>query len=112
MSEGNSKGRKMRNLEGHKVVVRVLVRVCLAVVGLAVGLAVLSQSVPEEKKLRALEAKLASAIEREKEAKEKKERVEVEHQALRNDQEFLEIHARDRLDYYRKGEKVLRFRQD
>ena len=49
-------------------------------------------------------------------AKEREEKVladreyhQIEHRALREDPEFLEIHARDRLDYYRAGERVLKF---
>jgi hypothetical protein len=35
----------------------------------------------------------------------------IELRALREDPMFLEIHARDRLDYCREGERVLRFKQ-
>jgi hypothetical protein len=34
----------------------------------------------------------------------------VELRALKEDPAFLEIHARDRLDYYREGERVLKFK--
>jgi cell division protein FtsB len=36
----------------------------------------------------------------------------IELRALRQDRAFLEIQARDRLDYFREGERVLRFRRD
>ncbi len=91
---------------------RGFVRLALAALGLAVGYLVLAMSVPQQQRLAALEEKLANARAREKEAVGKKERAEIEFRALQEDQEFLETHARDRLDYYREGEKVLRFRRD
>ncbi|NJR42878.1 MAG: hypothetical protein HC767_09690 [Akkermansiaceae bacterium] len=59
-----------------------------------------------------LEAKLVLAKNREKEILADREYHQIEHRALREDPAFLEIHARDRLDYYLEGEKVLKFKRE
>jgi hypothetical protein len=58
-----------------------------------------------------LEAKLALVKERQREVVAQRDHRNIELRALREDPMFLEIHARDRLDYYREGERVLRFKQ-
>ncbi len=112
MAKRNSISVRTKRLECRKSVLRGFVRVVLAVLGLSVGYLVLAMSVPQQARLAASEAKLASAKAREKEALGKKQRAGIEFRALQEDREFLETHARDRLDYYREGEKVLRFRRD
>lgn len=101
---------RARRLEVRGKVLRGVVRVFFAVLCLSIGFVVLSTSVPQKRKLEELEAKLEEAKVREQEVLAERAYGEVEHQALKTDREFLEIHARDRLDYYIEGEKVLKFR--
>ena len=112
MPKRNSISVRNKRLECRKAVLWGFVRLALAALGLAVGYLVLAMSVPQQQRLAALETKLANAKEREREATSKKARAEIEFRALQEDQEFLETQARDRLDYYREGERVLRFRRD
>ena len=40
-----------------------------------------------------------------------REYKQIEMRALKEDPAFLEIHARDRLDYYMEGERVFKFKR-
>jgi cell division protein FtsB len=86
----------------------------LLCVGLAVafGLLIAATAAPQKRELEKLQAKLRVAQAREQETLDRKEYKEIELQALREDPSYLEIQARDRLNYYHEGEKVLRFSGD
>jgi hypothetical protein len=101
---------RARRLEVRARILQGAGRVFFMITCLAVGFVVVSTAVPQKRRLEALEGKLEQAKERERKTLAEREYYEIEHQALRTDPEFLEIHARDRLDYYREGEKVLKFR--
>lgn len=77
----------------------------------SIGFVVIATAFPQRRHLDELEAKLAQAKEREEAALAEREYHLAEHRALREDPGFLEIHARDRLGYYRDGERVLRFKK-
>jgi hypothetical protein len=79
---------------------------------LAVGFVVLATAFPQWRELERLETKLAGAKEREEDVLADREYHQIEFAALREDPAFLEIHARDRLDYYREGERVLKFGEE
>jgi cell division protein FtsB len=76
---------------------------------LSFGCLVIAYAYPQKRENDKLQAKLHRAQEREIATLEIKQHREIELHALREDQAYLEIHARDRLNYYREGEKVLRF---
>ncbi|MEI6604243.1 MAG: septum formation initiator family protein [Verrucomicrobiota bacterium] len=76
---------------------------------MAVGFVVVATAVPQQRRVVELEAQLAQANVREQDMLAERESYEIEHRALREDPAFLEIHARDRLNVYREGERVLRF---
>jgi hypothetical protein len=78
---------------------------------MAVGFVVVATAMPQKRRLGELEDKLAKAKVREQEVLAERDAGEIEHRALREDPAYLEIHARDRLNYYREGERVLRFRK-
>lgn len=86
-------------------------RVMILACGLSVGLVVVSMAMPHKRVLDDLETALEEAGEREKSIATEKQDFETELRALREDPAFLEIHARDRLDYYREGERILKFRE-
>ena len=79
---------------------------------MSIGFVVVATAFPQLRELEKLEGKLKLAKDREATVLADREYHQVEYRALREDPEFLEIHARDRLDYYREGEKVYKFRRE
>ena len=79
---------------------------------MAIGFVVVATAFPQRRVLEKLEAKLKLAKEREATIVADREYHQIEYRALREDPAFLEIHARDRLGYYREGERVLKFRSE
>ena len=86
---------------------RLMVMAC----GLAAGMLVVAMAMPQKRVLDDLELALEEASQREWVVLEEKRDYETELRALREDPEFLEIHARDRLDFHREGERILKFRE-
>ncbi len=86
-------------------------RVMVLAFGLSAGLLVVAAAMPQKRILDDLELALEDANGRERAVHEEKRDFETELRALRDDPEFLEIHARDRLDFYREGERILKFRE-
>jgi len=78
----------------------------------AVGFLVVATAFPQRRELEKLEAKLAQSKERERAVVSEQEHRHIELKSLRQDPAFLEIQARDRLDYCADGERVLRMRRD
>jgi len=74
-----------------------------------VGIAILA--LPQVKELQCLEEDLVKVEARELESLALKDRKSRELAALRNDPDYLELVARDRLDLYVPGERVIRFRR-
>jgi hypothetical protein len=102
---------QLARMESRIRVLRGLNRIAFMAMCLAVGFLVVATAVPQRRNLMALESVLDDARSREQETLAEKEYHAVEYQALRTDPEFLELHARDRLDYHRPGERVLRIRR-
>lgn len=86
-------------------------RLMMLACGLSFGLLVVAMAMPQKRVLDDLELALAEASEREQAIHDEKRNYEAELRALREDPEFLEIHARDRLDFHREGERILKFRE-
>ena len=103
---------KLTRLEARTRMIRGAGRLVFVVFGMALGFVVLATAVPQKKELGKLEERLAQAQERERMANALREQRRIELRALREDPAYLEIHARDRLDYCREGERILRFRSD
>lgn len=102
---------KVRQLEVRTRVIQRAGYAVFMVACMAVGFVVVATAMPQKRRLAELELKLGQAKAREQEVLAEREYYEIEHRALREDPAFLEIHARDRLNYYREGERVLRFHQ-
>jgi hypothetical protein len=100
---------KLTRLETRVRVIQGVVRVVFGVFCMALGFVVVATAFPQRRVLDKLEAKLELAKERETRVLADRECHQIEYRALREDPAFLEIHARDRLDYYREGERILRF---
>jgi hypothetical protein len=103
---------KLTRLEAHTRAIQGAGRLALIACCLSLGFVVVATAFPQRRALEKLEAKLALAKEREREVLAVRDHRNVELRALREDPSFLEIHARDRLDYCREGERVLRFKRN
>ena len=88
--------------------IRVLNRFAFVILVLLGCVAVALLSVPEVKRLKALEAELAYTKELEAEAQARKDQKRRELIAIKEDPEYLELRARDRLDKQRPGEHIFR----
>ena len=87
-------------------------RVLMIVCSLSLGFVVVAMAFPEQRELESLEEKLAEAQANHQAVVDERDARQIELKALREDPEYLELHARDRLGYYLPGEKVLRFKSD
>ncbi len=103
---------KLTRLEARTRMIRGAGRVVFIAFGVALGFVVLATAVPQRRELDKLEARLEQAKDRERIVNAEREQRRIELRALREDPAYLEIHARDRLDYCREGERVLRFQRD
>lgn len=101
----------MTRLEARTRAIRGATKLALIACCLSLGFVVVATAFPQRRTLEKLEAKLALVKEREIEVLAKRDHRNIELRALREDPAFLEIHARDRLDYCREGERVLRFKR-
>ena len=102
----------LSRLEARTRGVKVLMRFTFLLFCLSLGFVVVAMAVPQLRILKKLEAKVADAKERQLVARAERDHRRIELQALREDPTYLEIHARDRLDMCREGEKVLRFKRE
>ena len=102
----------MTRLEARTRVIRGAGRIVFVVFCMAIGFVVVATAFPQRRELERLEVKLKLAKEREAGIVADREYHQIEYRALREDPAFLEIHARDRLGYYREGERILRFRSE
>lgn len=101
---------KLTRLEARTRVIQGAGRIVFVVFCMAIGFVVVATAFPQRRELEKLEAKLKLAKEREAGIVADREYHQIEYRALREDPAFLEIHARDRLNYYREGERILKFR--
>ncbi len=102
----------LRRLESRVRVIHGLRRMVFVVFCASFGFLVLATAVPQKKEMEKLEGKLAATRQSERRVVAEQEQRRIELRALREDPSFLEIHARDRLDFCCEGERVLRFRRD
>jgi cell division protein FtsB len=102
----------LTRLEARTRVIRGAGHMVFIAFGVSLGFVVVATAVPQWRELGKLETKLQAAVEREQSANTVREHRRIELKALREDPAYLEIHARDRLDYSREGERVLRIRRD
>jgi len=103
---------KLERLESRVRFIKGTNRLLYLTTAASCGLLVIASAFPYKRENDKLQAKLRSSQDREQAALDIKEHREIELNALREDQAYLEVHARDRLNYYRKGEKILRFERD
>ncbi len=103
---------KLTRLEARTRMIRGAGRLVFIAFGVALGFVVLATAVPQRRQLDKLEARLEQAKDRERVILAEREQRSIELRALREDPAYLEIHARDRLDYCLEDERILRFQRD
>lgn len=103
---------KLTRLEARTRAIQGAGKIALIACCLSLGFVVVATAFPQRRALEKLEAKLGLVQAREREVLAERDHRNIELRALRDDPEFLEIHARDRLDFCREGERVLRFKRD
>lgn len=102
----------MTRLQAQTRAIRAVNGVVLCVFGLAVGSLAVATAIPQVHKRAEKELELARVLDRERQVIAEKDDRKASYEALRDDPEYLEIHARDRLDLYRPGEKIFRIERD
>ena len=110
MARKRMEAAKLTRLEARTRVIRGAGRILFIVFGVALGFVVVATAIPQRRELEKLEDRLKLAQERESVVSAARDHRRIELRALREDSAYLEVHARDRLDYCREGERVLRFR--
>lgn len=103
---------KLARLATRVRVIQGMNRLVFVLLCASMGFVVVATSVPQRRELAKLEQRLQLAREHEEHVLAERDRMRVEHRALREDPEYLETQARDRLDYCREGERVLRLARD
>jgi cell division protein FtsB len=102
---------KLKRLEAQTQVIRAVNRIVFGVMGLVLGLAVVASALPQKRRLQELESKLERTLEAEAKVVAEKDHRETEYLALKDDPEFLELNAMDRLNLHRNGERVYRIKR-
>jgi hypothetical protein len=102
----------LKRLESRVRVIQGMRRMVFIVFCVSFGFLVVATAIPQKRALDKLELKLAASKLNERRILAEQEHRGIELRALREDPAYLEIHARDRLDYCDEGERVLRFRRD
>ena len=113
MSKRRKKARsKVTRLQAQTRAIRLLNGLVLCLFGLSLGLVAVATALPQKRKLEEKEMEYARFLQREQEELALKEDKQAAYEALREDREYLEIHARDRLPLHRKGESILRIERN
>lgn len=88
-----------------------MVRIVFLVLCIVLGLVVVATAFPKKRKLAEMESRLVAAKDYEQTMLEERDYHATEYRALKEDPAFLEIQARDPLNYYAPGERVLKFKR-
>lgn len=113
MSKRRKKTRsKVTRLQAQTRAIRAFNGVILCLFGLSLGLVVVATALPQKRKLVEKRLEHERFLQREKDTLALKEDKQAAYEALLGNREYLEIHARDRLDLHRKGEKIFRIERD
>ena len=112
MARKRIEAEKLTRLEARTQVIQGAGRLVFVAFCVAAGFVVVATAFPQRRELERLEARLKDTELRGSRVEAERDHRRIELRALREDPEFLEIHARDRLDYCRENERVLRIRRD
>lgn len=97
-----------KRLKIESVLIREARKFALLACVLALPVCLYVITIPEQKKLQLLEAELREANKTEQLALEANDRITREISAYKTNPEYLEIIARDHLNYYKEGETIIR----
>lgn len=103
---------KLTRLEARTKAIKGVSKIVFVAFCVALGFVVVATAFPQRRALDKLEAKLKLSQQQERAVTVERDQKNIELRALREDPSFLELQARDRLDYYCEGERVLRFKRD
>lgn len=103
---------KMARIQARTRFIDSLRRLVFVVFCAAFGFAFVAMAMPHRTKLDEMEKRLEIARKHEMEVLAVRENEITEHRAVQEDPAFMEIHARDRLNLYEEGERVLKFRKE
>lgn len=103
---------KVTRLQAQTRAIRVFNGLILCLFGLSLGLVAVATALPQISKLEEKKMEYEHYLQREQEEVALKEDKQAAYEALREDREYLEIHARDRLPLHRKGESIYRIERD
>lgn len=112
MARKSITGVKLKRLNVRGRVIHGVGGVSVVALSIALGFVVVATAFPQRRQLEKLEVKLQQAKQRESGILADLEYHQIEYRALKEDPAFLEIHARDRLDLYRAGERILKFHNE
>lgn len=104
--------RKLARIEFSTRIFQGLTKLFWITTALAFGLLVTATAIPQKREYEKLLSTLRQTEIREAAVLARKTHKQIELHALREDKEYLEVQARDRLNYYRPGERILRFERD
>ena len=111
-TRGKRKPQQGRFLRVRTAGIRFLNQCAFVVLVLLGCVAVALLSVPQVKELKRLETEQTYALQQEEEALARKDQKRRELDAIRDNPEYLELIARDRLNLYRKGETIIRVHRE
>ena len=103
---------KVTRLQAQTRVIRVFNGLILCLFGLSAGMVAVATALPQKRKLEEKEMEYARIIAREEAVLALKEDKQAAYEALREDPEYLEIHARDRLPLHKEGESIYRIERN
>lgn len=99
---------RVTRLRAQTRAIRTMNGVLMCCCGLALGSLMVATALPQRQQLADKQAALERVLEKEREVLAEKEDKQAGYEALRHDREYLELHARDRLNLHREGEKIYR----
>lgn len=102
---------KVTRLEARTRAIGVVNKFLFFSMCLALGFVVVAAAVPQKRKLDEVEGRVAEARHRRELVTAERDDALALFHSLKEDRACLEQYARDRLDYYREGERVLRIKR-
>ncbi|MGB6220476.1 septum formation initiator family protein [Haloferula sp.] len=103
---------KVTRLQAQTRAIRFFNGLILCLFGLSAGLVAVATALPQKRKLDEKEMEFARALQKEREVVALMEDKQAAYKALREDPEYLEIHARDRLPLHKEGESIYRIERN
>lgn len=104
--------KNVRRLKAHTRVIQATNRALFALILLCLAVGFFVSYLPQKNQLLTLQEQLTQTRERETQAQELLEHLQITLDSLKNDPSYLEVQARDRLPWYRPGETIFRIERE